>query len=237
MKKISTTSDFIGKAVATHGDKYDYSLACYVSSRQKVKIICQKHGIFEQAPDTHLHSGGCPKCGREACGRSIVSNTDRFIAKASLVHDGKYDYSKTVYVRNRDSIIVICPVHGEFLQLAMHHLAGKGCKICAMSASNKETKWLNQMGIPQENRNKPMKINNTIIKPDGFDPLTNTIYEFYGDYWHGNPKVYDPDDTNKHNGKKFGELYQQTLLREKMLTSVGFNLIAIWQNDFERHNG
>ena len=24
---------------------------------------------------------------------------------------------------------------------------------------------------------------------DGYDPATNTIYEFLGDYWHGNPKT------------------------------------------------
>ena len=25
---------------------------------------------------------------------------------------------------------------------------------------------------------------------------TNTIFEYHGDFWHGNPKIYKPDDMN-----------------------------------------
>lgn len=234
--KVWTTEDFIEKAISIHGNKYDYSLVNYLSCKEKVQIICPKHGLFYQKPDTHFHSKGCFKCGRESCGKSTVNDTDYFIIKASAIHDGKYDYSKTIYVKNRESVIITCPFHGEFTQIAMHHLAGKGCKICAMSASNKETKWLNILGVPKENRNKALFIEDIWIKPDGFDPTTNTIYEFYGDYWHGNPKVYDGNKINEHNGKTFGELYQRTISRENMIIAAGFKLVAIWQNDFESQN-
>lgn len=39
-----------------------------------------------------------------------------------------------------------------------------------------------------ENREVVIKISGRIFKVDGFDPIINTIYEFYGDFWHGNPK-------------------------------------------------
>ena len=58
-----TVEDFIEKSNEIHGFKYDYSRVEYVNAHTKVCIICPKHGVFYQTPDTHLHSGGCPKCG------------------------------------------------------------------------------------------------------------------------------------------------------------------------------
>jgi len=45
-----------------HNNKYDYSLVEYTNSHIKIKIVCQKHGVFEQKPFKHLQSQGCPKC-------------------------------------------------------------------------------------------------------------------------------------------------------------------------------
>ena len=36
--------DFISKAIAIHGNKYDYSKVNYLNSRTKVCIICPEHG-------------------------------------------------------------------------------------------------------------------------------------------------------------------------------------------------
>ena len=60
-----TTEEFIEKAIKIHGDEYDYSKVDYVNAHVKVKIICPKHGIFEQKPDNHINGKqGCPKCNR-----------------------------------------------------------------------------------------------------------------------------------------------------------------------------
>ncbi len=34
----------------------------YVNSNNHIKIICKKHGDFEQLPRVHLRGSGCPKC-------------------------------------------------------------------------------------------------------------------------------------------------------------------------------
>lgn len=57
--------------------------------------------------------------------------TETFIEAANYIHNNKYDYSKTVYVKNDENIIVICPKHGEFLQKPNNHLRGTGCSQCA----------------------------------------------------------------------------------------------------------
>jgi very-short-patch-repair endonuclease len=60
--KKSTTEDFIKKAKKIWGDLYDYSLVDYTTKKNKVKIICEKHGIFEQKAYVHTQGHGCPIC-------------------------------------------------------------------------------------------------------------------------------------------------------------------------------
>jgi cytochrome c2 len=56
--------------------------------------------------------------------------TDKFIEKAKEVHGDKYDYSKTVYQNNLKEVVIICDIHGEFLQLPKTHKKGNGCIPC-----------------------------------------------------------------------------------------------------------
>jgi hypothetical protein len=70
MTRKSTTEKFIQKAVKVHGDKFDYSKVRYVRNKEKVEIICPKHGVFQQSPDNHLMGRGCPECGKEKISES-----------------------------------------------------------------------------------------------------------------------------------------------------------------------
>ena len=83
---------------------------------------------------------------------------------------------------------------------------------------------------------KKIKINNKLFKVDGYCENTNTIYEFYGDFWHGNPKIYDEKETHPLNKKTYGDLYNETIYRENVLRQEGYNLITIWESDFYIHN-
>lgn len=56
--------------------------------------------------------------------------TEQFIIKSKLIHNDKYDYSLVNYINNRNNIIVICRIHGEFIQKANSHLNGNGCPTC-----------------------------------------------------------------------------------------------------------
>ena len=62
LKKRKTLNQFIGDANLIHNNTYDYSLVEYINSKTKIKIICPKHGIFEQTPNSHLSNQGCPTC-------------------------------------------------------------------------------------------------------------------------------------------------------------------------------
>ena len=49
---------FVQEAVKIHGKKYDYSFA----EKDKIRVICSKHGVFTQSQIEHLKGSGCPKC-------------------------------------------------------------------------------------------------------------------------------------------------------------------------------
>lgn len=59
--KVSN-NDFIHRCVKIHGSTYDYSFTKYKHPKFKVKIICKKHGPFNQFPFGHLSGQGCKKC-------------------------------------------------------------------------------------------------------------------------------------------------------------------------------
>lgn len=130
--KGKTTEDIVQEFVDTHGEKYDYSKVIYQGSSIKVKIICSKHGIFEQTSNDHLRGHGC-----NTCGKSERLTTDIFINKAELIHDYKFDYSLVDYKNTNTKVKIICPVHGEFEQIAKVHLNGFGCKNCNESRGEK----------------------------------------------------------------------------------------------------
>lgn len=133
-RKLST-EEFVSMAKSIHGDKYDYSLVDYVCSHCKVTIICRKHGEFEQPPNTHLSKKGCPSCGFERSASCKRMSQNEFIRRAVERHGGKFDYSLVDYRNSVTPVIVVCPIHGQFLQSPYGHLTKEhGCEKCSYSS-------------------------------------------------------------------------------------------------------
>ena len=179
----------------------------------------------------HWNGHGCNKCAIEYRNRQLSLTTEKFINQAELVHGQKYDYSQVSYFNNLRPVLIGCPKHGFFHQKPMYHLGGCDCPACMQgySVSKMETEWLDQCGILPQNRQVKLEVGQKKFKVDGFDPSTQTIYEFYGDYWHGNPLIFQSEDLNLTVNKTFGELYQKTVEKEKWLLSHGYHLITKWQ--------
>lgn len=60
------------------------------------------------------------------------------------------------------------------------------------------------------------------------------IYELNGDFWHGNPAIFDSNDMNELAHKTFGELYAKTLKKKATLEAAGYTVISIWESDWEK---
>lgn len=140
MTAVNKNEYFINQAREIHGDKYSYNNVNYVNAITKVLITCSIHGDFLQTPNAHLdkrEKRGCPVCGKLK-GRINRRNTqEEFVSKSNNSNNYKYDYSKSVYTKQHNKIIVVCPIHGDFELTAKDHMRGHGCVECGRISISK----------------------------------------------------------------------------------------------------
>jgi hypothetical protein len=236
--KNQTTEDFIEKANIIHNNKYDYAKSIYIDACTKLTITCDKHGDFQQSPNNHIaHQTGCKRCSFD----NKKQTTEDFIEKANIIHNNKYDYSLVDYITTSTKVKIICQSHGIFLQSPTHHVSSKhGCPMCPQRHSKNSITWLNALAtvhgihIQHGENGGEYSIPNTLYHADGYCAETKTIYEFHGDYWHGNPQIYKPEVWNKVMEKTMGQRYQETIIRENEIKALGYNLVVMWEYDYNK---
>lgn len=240
----SNTIEFIEKAVKVHGNKYNYLKVNYQSVQENVIITCPIHGDFTQTPSSHLSGTRCNLCGFQLNADNRRSNTNEFIIKAIEQHGILYNYSKVEYINALTNVIIICPIHGEFKQAPARHIRGSICPDCvSIGYSQMAITWIqyieniDQILIQHAENGGEYKIPGTKYKVDGYCKETNTVYEFYGDRFHGNLKVFKPYELcHPYCNTSAIELYQKTIEREQKIKELGYNLISIWENDYNNIN-
>jgi len=137
MGKKLTREEWINKAETRHGKgRYNYSKVVYVTSNEKVEIICNKcSNVFWQNATKHTskRGDGCPKCGIDSIKNKLMSSKETFITKAENIYGkGKYDYSEVVYTGDKGLVEIRCLKHDKiFTKRAGKHLQGQGCPICS----------------------------------------------------------------------------------------------------------
>lgn len=220
---MKSTKSFIDECVIIHGKKFDYSTVVYLGPNEKIKIKCNKcNYIFEQTSGNHLYNEqGCPKCSN-----NLKMTNELFKEKAEKIHKNNlYDYSLVNYINTSTPVFIKCnKCNNIFKQKPNDHLGGHGCSKCFHIISKNESKFLDYLNI--ENRQE-------YVKPYRVDGIKdNVIYEFLGDYWHGNPEKYNPNDINKRSKKTFGELYSRTVDKFFKLKNGGYSIKYIWESDW-----
>lgn len=230
----SNAEEFECKAKKIFGSKYLYHKVIYKNSKVKVEIICREHGSFWQTPNDHINGHGCPKCKPISIRKKRATGLNKFIQRAQLLFGDKYDYTKFDYVNSKTKGIIICPSHGSFWQTPNCHLRGHGCPTCGRIISRLQVEWLDYLDIPNdtEHREVYLIVDGIGFCADGYAPVENIIYEFYGNFWHGNPNTHNPQDINPISKKSFGSLYKDTMKREKQLKKAGYKIVSIWESDW-----
>jgi hypothetical protein len=112
-----------------------------------------------------------------------------------------------------------------------------GCPACSKShCSKKQLSYIQYMEIcdnvkiqchPSE-----FHIPTTRYHADGYSLELNKVYEFYGDYFHGNPMVYQPGD--KGIDKTMGELFINTVKREVQIRALKYNMTVMWESWWDK---
>ena len=197
------TERFIAKAKLVHPDSgYDYSAASYLGGMDKVKIVCPRHGAFQQRANNHLAGIGCPRCGRDKARIVLLKNSDDFISKAVSIHAGRYWYGHVKYEGAFKLIEISCPVHGSFWQTPDAHVNSKaGCPSCSHrhSVPQREVEaYLEGLGVqyePNEHSQIPP------YELDTFVPSCSLAIEFNGRYWHSLDGTEPPSMRLRHLDK------------------------------------
>jgi hypothetical protein len=137
----ATKEEALEKFAKAHADKYNYSKAEYISSKEKIEIICRRHGSFWQTPEAHASGRGCKTCANETAGSYLKYSLKRLLNHFRECHEEEYDYKDLVdtYEGNFDALVdqdsitrVRCRDHGYFNQNIRSHVSGKtSCRQCA----------------------------------------------------------------------------------------------------------
>lgn len=250
VKRSTDYTLFIKRALERHGEQYDYTRVTKetftngLSSR--IKIRCSEHGEFEITATSHLNKrgkGGCWECHRERMRNDRSFTDEQFVERSVSIHgEGRFSYGNVVYINNSQAISVRCEVHSfDFVVTPVTHWSSftGGCARCSeVGCSAKQIEWLEFMSgyldvyIQHKKNEGEFRIPGTNYRVDGF-VSPKTVYEFYGDWWHGHPYRYDPYDFNALTGKRYIDLYEDTLKREDDLRDKGYTVINVWESNWD----
>lgn len=63
----------------------------------------------------------------------------------------------------------------------------------------------------------------------------NKVIEFFGDYWHSNPAVYQTEYFNARKKMKAADIWQKDAERIQKIKDAGYQVKIVWERDFKRH--
>lgn len=221
----------------------------YIGIHKKLQFECyHNHAPWTATPASILQGHGCPECGLLKTQKSHLYTHDEFVGlltQKNINHPYKQTYlsDNQEYVGFRSKLQFFCNDNHTWHTTPDNILNGKsGCPYCATSKtfSFMAIDWLTSIEqsdnitiMHRGNSQTEYSIPNTRYTADGYCKETNTVYEFHGNYWHGNPKMFFKDDMNDRVGKTYGELYAETSKKEAKIKSLGYNLVTIWEDEYD----
>lgn len=134
MPKKITKEEFY-KRIEYLSEKLDFSKTIFIDSSTKFIAICKKHSFeflttLNSLQNNNINCKFCIAEKHSIAGLKQIKDINFFLEKAIKIHGNKYDYSQSVYKGAGNKIKIICPIHGEFEQIASHHWCGNGCNKC-----------------------------------------------------------------------------------------------------------
>ena len=217
-------------------------------SQYRVWWMCKNgHEWDEIIAERTIKNTGCPICSN----RRINNDNNFAIICPKLLKEWNFKKNTDVSPYNiapgaRDRVWWICKKDHEWYARISARTGGNktGCPMCSQNKSYSEIaiKWLDSIAIKeniyiQHAKNGgeyKIKIGKKRISFDGYCKKSNTVFSYNGCFFHscGHKECRYYIDTcrnmiNKKVGKTFRELYDNTVKRNKLIKSLGYNLISI----------
>lgn len=240
--------DYCVELRSVHGRRVR-AIEDYVNDGTKIRHACSKGHTYLVRPNHALRGVGCPRCAEKERGLTRRGKRkDEYAAQVERIHKGRikplapYLYAQTPLLHKCN----VCAHKWMATPDNVVNTTKTGCPACVRhrTHSSKAIAWIRQEARKRGIRIRhaenwgEFKIPGTRYSVDGYHKPTNTVFEFYGDVYHGNPKVFGPRQKCHPFNKAItaGRLYRDTLAREAELKALGYKVVSIWELDYERKN-
>lgn len=246
--------EVIRRCVETHGNLYSYDEVEYEGTNQPLKNIrCSAHGLFTMIASNHYFGGsGCPKCGHEKIAQARTKPFSSFLEFVYKNIGPHISIDEETYVDRSHPATMTCTIHNFSWKQIPEYLIQDPvprCNQCKNSHSGFSAAaliWLHdeesKSGIRTQNHinggeyaiflEKSDSFGRKSYKVDGYCKETNTVYEYDGDYWHGNLEIYDPAAFHPIIGKPYEELFAMTHIKHETIRKLGYTLVSIWDSQY-----
>ncbi len=119
-----TKGEFVETAIAVHGERYGYDYIEQPHLSKRNKIVCHKHGLFEQKGQHHLAGAGCPTCAKESYSGENSPGRKAYRKRIGVENAAEFRIDQT-------KVTFVCGTHGE-VQISRFRFERYGalCKYC-----------------------------------------------------------------------------------------------------------
>lgn len=246
LKQTRTIEQIAEQIYNKHEDRVKIIDTDYKGYTVKHQFVCSKGHAWLATINCILKTKhGCPECSFKTTSLKLAHSKDKIVQSLFKIHGNKVkltgDYSGNTHSNNE----FICD-KGHIWKANVNNVVIRktSCPYCCRSPgfSKMEKKWIKLMKrkvnsniVTSEQQDIKIKLKGfkKCVIPDGYDPITKTVYEFHGDYWHGNPRLWKKDF--KIGSLSMKELNRKTRKREKSLLKAGYRVVYCWESDFKRY--
>ncbi|QKE50305.1 hypothetical protein F-VV10_0185 [Faustovirus] len=216
------------------------------STRVKIWMQCPKCSYeWQTCPANFTGGRRCATCG----GHNYAPGINTFDTLPGVLTNWNWErndangikpdrigkYSKVIVYMN-------CDQGHVYFTTPKAYADGCGCNECDLKGQSRwAVEWIRAIAKRYNTyiRHKPQdiefKVPGTRWHADGYVKIGDieVILEYHGTFWHGHKDFFDPDEFNTKLGKTFGEAYNNTIARERMITQMGYRLIVIWEHEYK----
>jgi hypothetical protein len=244
-KQVKSHQRFVEQLKVLNEGRSNKVILCeqqtYKNAFTKLTFVCDKDHTWQATPNNIINSQQtCRKCSGKA-----KKTTEEFLQELKDKHIELQLVDNQIYINAHHKLIFQCTKNHTWSTRPIDILIGYGCPHCTKKGySKKAIDWLTEIAnstnafIQHAENIGEYYIPETNWYADGFCKQTNTIYEFYGDVYHGNPKIFTPVEMCHpyDKSRSAGSLYEQTQRRERKLKQLGYNIVTIWETEYDiRH--
>lgn len=165
----------------------------YISSFKRLMFSCENNHVWQTTTSNVING----KQGCRVCSGKQQKTHDYFVNELGQKRPDITLIDSERYTTAHAKLLFRCKALHVWLTRPIDVLLGGGCPHCVNKGySRKAIRWLTEISpsIRHAENGGEFLIPGTSFYADGYDSTTNTIYEFYGDVYHGNPTVFCDTD-------------------------------------------